>query len=106
MAKSNVKKKGYIYIIKNDAWEGWCKIGQTTAGIEKRLKAYQTGSPFRDYYSVFELLSEDVAQLEFNIHDRLVEEGLTYNSEWFKVPEEEAIRIITEEYLKDTKGNT
>ena len=41
-------RTGYLYIISNNSWPGWIKIG-TTKNLKTRLQTYQTGSPFRDY---------------------------------------------------------
>lgn len=90
-------KEGQIYIIKNPAWNDWCKIGLTTTTVESRVRTYQTNSPFRDYYSVFSIHTWHISQLEFNIHERLRKEGYINNSEWFKIEETEAINIIIEE---------
>jgi len=48
-------KEGEVYIIVNNAWPEWVKIGMAVDS-EDRLKSYQTSSPFRDYilmYSVY-----------------------------------------------------
>jgi hypothetical protein len=40
--------EGFIYIISNPAWSGWYKVGMSH-NPKKRLGAYQTYSPYRDY---------------------------------------------------------
>ena len=42
---------GWVYIIANDAWPGFVKVG-CAVDLKDRLKVYQTGSPFRDYHIV------------------------------------------------------
>ena len=37
-----------VYIITNDAWPDWVKVGKAVSA-DDRLNGYQTSSPFRDY---------------------------------------------------------
>ena len=41
-------REGDIYVIVNDAWPDWVKVGKASMA-EDRLNTYQTSSPFRDY---------------------------------------------------------
>lgn len=92
--KRNVR--GYIYIIKNSAWEEWCKIGITTVSPEARLLAYQTSSPFRDYYLAFSILVDDVHYKEVAIHDYIAKEcDYELRNEWAAISTNDAIEIIT-----------
>lgn len=46
--KYNECKEGLLYTIKNPSWPNHVKLG-ITLDINKRLQAYQTYSPYRDY---------------------------------------------------------
>ena len=46
---------GYLYIITNENFPGWVKVG-VTKDLDARLNNYQTASPHRNYrlvYSIF-----------------------------------------------------
>lgn len=90
-----VPKAGYIYIITNPAWEGWCKVGMTSVSIERRLNDYQTQSPFRDFECVYHKPVDDVGDTEKDIH-RVLRGICEYNSEWFKIKINECIEKIEE----------
>lgn len=77
-------KKGYIYIIMNDAWPEWCKVGLCTTTPETRLVSYQTCSPFRDYYIRYTVEVDDVVKAESMTHYKLKALGVDSTCEWFK----------------------
>ena len=85
---------GHIYMIKNDAWPTWCKIGFCTTTPEKRLQTYQTGTPFRDYYVRYSIEVDDVRKAETDIHQILTDAGFSKQSEWFEVDASIAIKIL------------
>jgi hypothetical protein len=87
-------KKGYIYIITNQAWEDWCKIGLTVTTVESRLSTYQTGSPFRDYKIYATKQVSDVGKAEKVIHSKLEADGYSRNSEWFNISPETAFTYL------------
>ena len=41
-------KEGYLYIISNNNFPGYYKVG-VTSDIKSRLRTYQTASPLRNY---------------------------------------------------------
>lgn len=88
-------KSGYIYIITNPAWKGWCKVGMTTTSIERRLSDYQTQSPYRDFECVYHKPVKDTADTERDVH-RVLRSITEFNSEWFKIEVDECVRIIEE----------
>ena len=69
----------YVYIISNEAFDGWLKVGKTK-DIKKRVSNLNTGSPYE--YRV-ELLIE--MHDDKPIHNRLVTMGYESSREWFKV---------------------
>lgn len=75
---------GYLYIIKNTAWPDWVKIGITT-DLNKRLRSYQTSSPFRDYELMYSLYHPEYKQAEKNIRETLKPFATAIKNEWFRV---------------------
>lgn len=95
MTKKDSLHTGYIYIVINPAWDGWCKIGKATE-INGRLSGYQTSSPFRDY-EVYYSVKVKTTRIELKIHDKLKKLGIEHNSEWFYIDKEIAVSMIKEE---------
>lgn len=75
---------GYLYIITNDAYPGWVKIG-TTANLEQRLHVYQTGDPFRRYRIVYSLQHPEFRQAEKKIKETMKRFALSIKGEWYEV---------------------
>lgn len=75
------------YVIVNQAWPEWVKIGMTTKSeMKTRLSTYQTGSPFRDYVVYHEVYFEDARTAEKEISKRLVQMNATRGEgEWYKM---------------------
>lgn len=88
------------YVITNEAWPEWCKVGMSTkSDMKKRLSTYQTGSPFRDYivYSQYEV--NDAKTVETLVHKRLiamigVNSSTSNKNEWYKINPKLASNII------------
>ena len=91
----NKEKAGYVYAITNPAWEGWVKIGMAV-DADDRCKSYQTSSPLRDYKLEHCTYFEDRRKAEQQAHEKAEEIAEECGSEWFKIPVDEAIRIIGE----------
>jgi len=91
-------KSGYIYIIKNPAWDGWLKIGRAIDAND-RLKNFQTYSPFRDFKISKSFNVDDQRQAENNIH-KLFNYKFKHKKEWYLVDEATAIKLI-EGYLNE-----
>ena len=88
-------KDGYVYAITNPAWEGWVKIGMAV-DADDRCKSYQTSSPLRDYKLEHCTYFEDRRKAEQQAHEKAEEITEECGSEWFKIPVDEAVRIIGE----------
>ena len=86
-------KDGYVYAITNPAWEGWVKIGMAV-DADDRCKSYQTSSPLRDYKLEHCTYFEDRRRAEHQAHKKAEEIAEECGSEWFKIPVDEAVRII------------
>ena len=76
--------EGYLYLITNNAWPGWIKVG-TTKNINTRLRSYQTGSPFRDYSVVYSVKHPLYLEAEKKIKEQMHYFASEIRNEWFKV---------------------
>lgn len=75
---------GYLYIIENDAFPGWVKIG-TTGNLKKRLQTYQTGTPFRNYRIVYSLEHPEYKLAERRLRETMEPFSLDRKNEWYKI---------------------
>lgn len=76
--------EGYLYLITNNAWPGWIKVG-TTKNINSRVRSYQTGSPFRDYSVVYSVKHPRYLDAEKKIKEQMHYFASEIRNEWFKV---------------------
>ena len=75
---------GYLYIITNDAFDGWVKVG-TTENLTKRLHTYQTGDPFRRYNVVYSVHHPMYKEAEKKIKDVMKHFATDIKGEWYQV---------------------
>jgi len=80
----NKMSPGYLYIINNNSWPGWIKIG-TTKNLKTRLQTYQTGSPFRDYEILYSIKHPDYLKAEKNIKIQMARFAKQIKNEWYEV---------------------
>lgn len=74
----------YLYIITNDAFPGWVKVG-TTDNLTKRLQTYQTGDPFRRYRVVYSIHHPQYREAERKIKETMKRFALSIKNEWYEV---------------------
>lgn len=89
--KRRNKGEGWIYVITNPAWPGYCKIGRSLS-IPDRLRAFQTASPHRDFELRHSRRFRDVCAAEREIK-RLVP-GHKAGGEWSHLHYEDAAGLI------------
>jgi len=77
-------KIGYLYIIVNDAYPGWVKVG-TTTNLTERLHVYQTGDPFRSYKIVYSLHHPEFRDAEKRIKETMKHFALEIKGEWYRI---------------------
>ncbi len=87
----NLIKEGWVYIMNNPAWEGFCKIGRTLDKKEREA-SMQTYSPFRDFNIEHYVYSPNAKKLESNVHKRLAK--YRQKGEWFELSNSIALTII------------
>jgi len=86
-------KSGYIYVIRNPAWAGYCKVGQAV-DADERLRGYQTSSPWRDYTLAGKWFVQDRRVAERLVHAALARHFIS--GEWFTEFDTHIPPIITE----------
>tara|TARA_R110000787_G_scaffold66364_3_gene149040 strand:- start:980 stop:1522 length:543 start_codon:yes stop_codon:yes gene_type:complete len=96
---SSIKKveeteEGEVYVLTNNAWPGWVKIGMTI-DIDKRLVNYQTGSPLRDYTLHYTASFDVKRKAEAEAHRIAGTIAKEQKNEWFKIDTKSAIDIIS-----------
>ena len=85
------EKRGFVYIITNQAWPGYVKIGRAF-NPEARLRGYQTSCPMRDYELTFAAYFRDCHKAETFIHNWLAE--YRAEGEWFRLLPQVAEQVI------------
>jgi hypothetical protein len=80
----SVVKSGYLYIIINETFPNWVKVG-TTMDLTSRLHTYQTGDPHRRYKIVFSLQHPEFRQAEKKIKETMKHFALSIKGEWYEV---------------------
>lgn len=86
------KRPGYVYLITNPAWPGYCKLGAAKS-LSGRLADYLTASPHRDYKLQFALPFTDRFEAEGRVKRRM--RGFRVKgTEWFHVHHDDARAII------------
>ena len=87
---------GYLYIITNDAFKNWVKIG-TTDNLEKRLSNYQTGDPNRGYKLIYSLHHPLYKEAERKIKETMKPFATDIKNEWYCVDINIAVSRIEEQ---------
>ena len=97
----------WIYVITNDCYPDWCKLGRTTRkDINDRLSQYNTYSPTNNFKLEYSKWIEDF-RIEGDVIDSLKIKGIEYKGEWFKCSLEtllyhiENYNKIIEDYKKE-----
>ena len=98
------QKSGHVYLIINDAWPEWVKIGKAV-DAEDRLSGYQTSSPMRDYILVHSIYIEDRHKAEKTAHKLATKIAKEVRGEWFKLNIEQAKNILDKcSVVEETKS--
>ena len=76
--------EGEVYAIGNKAWPEWVKIGKAV-DADDRLNGYQTSSPFRDYFVITKIKTDNRHDAEREMHRLFESKAKERNNEWFKI---------------------
>lgn len=90
------EKGGYLYIVTNEAFPKWVKVG-TTKNLTERLHTYQTGDPFRRYKIVYSLWHVEYKEAERRIKEVMKHFALATKGEWYEVDLEMAKSRLEEQ---------
>lgn len=82
-SQTKSSKEGYVYIISNDNFSGYYKVGVTN-DIKARLRTYQTSSPLRNYKIEYYIHHPDCYEAEKKIAEKLRYFATEIKNEWFK----------------------
>lgn len=93
---------GYLYIITNESFPEWVKVG-TTTNLTTRLHTYQTGDPFRRYKVVYHLQHPLYKEAEKKIKESMRHFAYEIRGEWYKIDLHIA-KTRLEEQLDDYKN--
>ena len=94
--KSSRNKEGYVYIISNDNFPAYYKVGVTN-NIKSRLCTYQTSSPLRNYKIEYYIHHPDCYEAEKRIKEMMKYFATDIKNEWYKVSREIAITRVDEQ---------
>lgn len=89
----NKTTKGDVYLITNEAWPDWVKVGKAGDAAD-RLKGYQTSDPFRAYTLQHSVVTENRHTAELKAHKALEVLSADRKNEWFKVDLATAVNCI------------
>ena len=92
-------KGGYLYIVTNEAFPKWVKVG-TTQNLTERLHVYQTCDPHRGYKLVYSLCHPLYKEAEKKIKETMKHFALDIKGEWYRIDLEMA-KSRLEEQLDD-----
>jgi predicted GIY-YIG superfamily endonuclease len=95
-------KSGYVYVITNENFNGFCKVG-VTIDIKKRLQSYQTSSPHRNFKIQHYIFHPDCYGAEERIRKLLKYFALSIKNEWYEIPIEFAIDKVNESLNPEEK---
>lgn len=82
LVKEDRSMEGYVYLVANESFNGWVKIGQAI-DAEDRCRAYQTSSPFRDYELLEYTFVEDRREAEIDLLELFEAVATDRRGEWF-----------------------
>lgn len=89
-------KGGYLYIVTNEAFPGFVKVG-CTEDLDARLRSYQTSDPRRGYKMVFNVPHPDCLVAEKRIKEAMKPFAKSIKNEWFEIATHMAISRLEEE---------
>ncbi len=79
-------KEGFIYLVKNPAFDGWIKCGMTV-NCSDRLKAYNISDPTGSFVFIKSKRVEDRRKAERRLLSELKKISPLQNGEWFRIDE-------------------
>lgn len=87
------KGAGYVYVITNPAWPGYCKVGRT-GNASERLRTYQTASPLRDFALHYHRWFTDANRAERTLRRVFGAAASSAKGEWLRIHPDDAASLI------------
>ena len=92
------EESGDVYVISNDTWPDWVKIGKAVDAND-RVRKYQTSSPYRNYKLIHAVHFDNTHRAEQKAHVSAAKKtkhpwNKPDNGEWFRLTHDEAIEIV------------
>ncbi|RUT86786.1 GIY-YIG nuclease family protein [Mesorhizobium sp. M7A.T.Ca.US.000.02.1.1] len=97
------KGAGYVYVITNPAWPGYCKVGRTT-GLAERLRTYQTASPLRDFRLHYHRWFADACLAERTLRRTFSAASGGAKGEWYRIHPDDAASLIDKTHKRLRRG--
>lgn len=96
-------KAGYLYIVTNEAFPGFVKVG-CTEDLGARLRVYQTSDPKRGYKMVFNIPHPDCFSAEKRVKELMKPFATRIVKEWYEIPIHMAIPRLEEAVEEYSEG--
>jgi hypothetical protein len=94
--KQSSIKEGFVYLIINEVWNDWVKVGMTT-DFESRLNSYNVYDPESKFKFVKLSYVDDRRKIESRLIKTMSDMSQLVNGEWFKIDRNQAIEIFEKE---------
>ena len=85
--------EGFLYCMTNSYYKGWVKVGRTY-DTKKRLSAFNTSTPYKNFKLEYERKFQDYILSEFLLLQKLDNICEKKKGEWFKIKVSKTIKII------------
>ena len=90
---------GHVYVIYNDLFREYKKIGMTTREVEDRVREFNTAVPINFEIAV-SIPCTDPYSIEQDFHLKFDKYRVSRNKEWFKISDEELLEELNKiEYI-------
>lgn len=92
---------GAIYILVNEAMQGFIKVGKTTTSVEQRMKELDTTGIPLPFECFFAARVADIDFVERKLHDAFAEQRVRQRREFFRLAPERAKSALQLAALED-----
>lgn len=94
---------GHVYIVSNDLFPEYKKVGMTTREVEDRVREFNTAVPV-NFHIITSISCEDPYSIEQDLHVRLDKYRVSRNKEWFKMEDDTLVEELENiEYINITR---
>jgi hypothetical protein len=90
----NPDKKGIIYLVENELYDGWIKCGMTV-NMKSRIGSYNCNDPLKRFRLIIEKNVDDRRKSESLLKYNLKMISSMNSGEWYKISKEDAVKIFS-----------